>query len=157
MIERHFEIKAPSPANATGEGNRFAPQCSNADRHTDDARPNRFEPLNDTTGRTKRLFCKTPPPPIYRHQSKSGAADPPEDFDCGSARLNRLGEPPQRHDSSPEARVPQDTATIEHQGPELGTLPIGRPPQRRCRGIPRLCGLRFVQGLLRVATTGCVP
>ena len=64
MIEGHFETKAPSPANATGEGNRFASRCSNADRHKDDARPNRFEPLNDTTGRTKRLFRKTPPPPI---------------------------------------------------------------------------------------------
>jgi hypothetical protein len=67
MIQGLFETKAPSPANATGEGNRVAPRCSSADRHKDEARPSRFEPLNDTTGRTKRVFRKTPPPPIYRH------------------------------------------------------------------------------------------
>jgi len=92
MIEGHFETKASSPANATGEGNRFTPRCSNADRHKDDARPNRFqEPLNDTTGRTKRVFRKTPPPPINRHQSTSEIGS--EDIVCGSARRNRFFEP----------------------------------------------------------------
>jgi len=127
MIEGHFKTKAPSPANATGEGNRSPPRCSNADRHKDDARPNRFEPLNDTTGRSKRVFRKTPPPPIYR--STPETADPSEDIVCGSARLSRIEEPPQRQDWSPEARTPQDTAAIKDQGRVLGPLPSGRPPE----------------------------
>ncbi|KAJ1490417.1 hypothetical protein T484DRAFT_1743551 [Baffinella frigidus] len=63
--QRHFQATPPSPANVTGEVNRVAPRRSNTGRHKDD----RFEPLNDTTGRTKRVFLKTPPPPINRQKS----------------------------------------------------------------------------------------
>jgi hypothetical protein len=94
MVEEQFETKASSPANGTGEGSHFTPRSSNVDRHKDDAHPNRFEePLNDTTGRTKRVFRKTPPPSINRHQSTSEIDS--EDIDCGSARLTRFEEPPQ--------------------------------------------------------------
>ncbi|KAJ1477460.1 hypothetical protein T484DRAFT_1821208 [Baffinella frigidus] len=92
-MEGHSQANPPSPANATGEANRVAPRRSNADRHKDDARPD-MEPLNDTTGRTKRVFRKTPPPPINRHStSKIGAAPPPQDDFRGSACLNRFEEP----------------------------------------------------------------
>jgi len=61
---------------AAGEGSRVALGVrSSADRHKDSARLNRFEEsLNDTTGRPKRVFRKTPPPPINRTQSTSDAA-----------------------------------------------------------------------------------
>jgi len=128
MIEGLFEPKASSPANATGGGNRFTLRCSNADRHKDDVRPSRFmEPLNDTTGRTKRVFRKTPPPPLNRQQSMPAIGS--EDIVCASARLDRFEEPPQRHDWSPEARAPQDTATIEDQVPVRGTLSSGWPSE----------------------------
>ncbi|KAJ1479915.1 hypothetical protein T484DRAFT_1748907 [Baffinella frigidus] len=38
-------------------------------------RRNRFERLYDTTGRPKRVFRKTPPPPIIRGVSTSGSHD----------------------------------------------------------------------------------
>jgi len=75
----------PSPTIATGEADRVALGVrSSADRHKDDARRNRFEEdLNDTTGRPKRVFRKTPPPPIKRTQSTSDAAAPSQDCEGG--------------------------------------------------------------------------
>jgi hypothetical protein len=81
--QTHFQANPSTPANATGEVNRVA-----AHRHIDGA-TYKFVPLNDTTGRPKRVFRKTPPPPKNRRKSASeiGAAAPHPDEIFGSARL----------------------------------------------------------------------
>ncbi|KAJ1486824.1 hypothetical protein T484DRAFT_2020184 [Baffinella frigidus] len=102
-MEGRSQANAPSPENATGATHRVAPGRLNADRHKDNARPDRFtEPLNDTTDRTKRVYRKTPPLPINRHQSTTDArsSTPHQDDIRGSSarlnmntRLNRFDEP----------------------------------------------------------------
>lgn len=60
-------------------------------------RRNRFqEPLNDTTGRPRRIFRKTPPPPSTNRDqstSKIHSAPPSQDAICASARRSRFEEP----------------------------------------------------------------
>jgi len=92
QTETHLQANPATPANATGEVNRVT-----ADRHKDDA-TRKFLPLNDTTGRPKRVFRKTPPPPRNRRKSapEIGAAAPHPDAAAphpeilGAARLNRF-------------------------------------------------------------------
>ena len=86
QTETPFQANPSTPANATGEVNRVF-----ADRHKDDA-THKFLPLNDTTGRPKRVFRKTPPPPRNRRKSapEIGAAAPHPDIVVGSARLNKF-------------------------------------------------------------------
>ncbi|KAJ1473204.1 hypothetical protein T484DRAFT_1913431 [Baffinella frigidus] len=62
------------------------------DTGLDFERLNRFEPLNDTTGRPKRVFRKTPPPPSIRRQSTSKTTEGAQFKDdiCSSARLDRF-------------------------------------------------------------------
>ena len=82
-----------------GEVTSVAPRRSNTDRHKDDARPSWFEPLNDTAlsttrpGRTKRVYRKTPPPPINRHQYTVETKAAAPHHHGVSARLNRFEEP----------------------------------------------------------------
>ncbi|KAJ1473841.1 hypothetical protein T484DRAFT_1972069 [Baffinella frigidus] len=128
---QNFQANPPSQANATGG----TPRRPRADRHKDDAPPDWIEPLNDTTGRTKRVYCTTPPPPINRQKSapKFGGAAPSQDdvggsaHVCGSARHNRYqdrqeplndttGRPKRVFCESPPPSKIKDS-------PELGPLP----------------------------------
>ena len=86
-----------SPANATGEANSVVPRRPNADRHRpqDDMRFSWSAPLNDTIGRTNRVYQTSPRPPINRHQSTSefAAAAMSGDDTCRPARLISSEEP----------------------------------------------------------------
>jgi len=141
LLDR-IEGDPPSPVDATGDATHVAPRRSTADSHKsmslayepsseplhkDDARLNRFEePLNDTTGRAKRVYRKTPPPPINR--SEIGAAAPSQDDICGSARLDMF-----ESTSEVGAAAPQDNAvsTLEAtQGQILSQSPTDATSSR---------------------------
>ena len=83
------DTNPPSAANATEEVNSVAKRRSNADLQK------RFEPLNDTVGRSKHMFRTTTPPPINRpyFTSEIGGAAPSQEDVLGSARRNRFEEP----------------------------------------------------------------
>ena len=89
QTETHFPASPipPSPANVTDEVNRATFRALIADRYKDDAHT--FLPLNDTTGRPKRVFRKTPPPPKNRKGGNLAAALHPDDI-VGYACLNKL-------------------------------------------------------------------
>ena len=82
-----LQASPTSPANATREESHVTPRHSNAERHTGDARPDRFEPRNDTAGRIN--LRKAPPPrtSILQSTSEIGAAAPSKVDVSGPARL----------------------------------------------------------------------
>ena len=86
----HFPASPPSPANAAGKVNRATFRASIADRYKEDA--HKFLPLNDTTGRPKRVFRKTPPPTKNRRKSAPEIAAAALHLDdiVGYACLNKL-------------------------------------------------------------------
>ncbi|KAJ1489919.1 hypothetical protein T484DRAFT_1743738 [Baffinella frigidus] len=97
--DRHQDdARYSEPLNDTA-GRISTSEVGGAAPHQDDisTRRNRFqEPLDDLSGRLRRVFRKTPPPIYNRHQSTSeiAAAAPSQDDICGSsARLNRFEEP----------------------------------------------------------------
>ena len=86
-----------STVNATGEAHSVVPRRSNADRHRpqDDALFSWSATLNDTIGRTNRVYQTSPRPPINRRQSTSefAAATLSGDETCRSVRLISSEEP----------------------------------------------------------------
>ncbi|KAJ1468851.1 hypothetical protein T484DRAFT_1853890 [Baffinella frigidus] len=135
QTQRLLQANPPSPANATG----VTPRRSNADRHKDDARPDLVEPLNDTTGRTKRVYRTTPPPPIDRLQSAPaiGAATPSQDDVCGSAQVGGSA----RHNRFQELWVPLNDTTGRPKRVFRKTPPPSKIPCKDAKDSPVLVPL----------------
>ena len=137
QTEEHFPASPPSPANSTGEVNRANSRASIAHRYMEDAL--KVLPLNDTTGRPKRVFRKTPPPPRNRPKGAPGIAAAAlhlaDIFGC--ARLNKLA-PLNDATGRPKRVLPPPPSRSNASAASLGQVDSEQAGAEDKRGQP--CG-----------------